>query len=97
MKPHPELVREYPQPFCLAKPGEEYVLYLRYAGMVKIKMDESAASGRYSCQWYDPASGKLYDANIIQGSGLMEFNCPESFPAFPDYKDWVLYLRKEQD
>ncbi len=43
MKPHPELVLEYPQPFCLAKPGEEYVIYLRYAGVAKIKMDASAA------------------------------------------------------
>jgi len=24
MSPHPELVQEYPQPFCLAQPGEEY-------------------------------------------------------------------------
>jgi hypothetical protein len=95
MAPHPELVREYPQPFCLAKPGEEYVLYLRYAGVVKIKMDESAASGKYSYQWFNPASGKLYEARIIQGSDILAFSCPESFPAFPDYKDWVLYIRKE--
>jgi hypothetical protein len=96
MKPHPELVSEYPQPFCLSRPGEEYVLYLRYAGMAKLKMDEAAASNSYSCQWYDPASGKFYDAKIIHGAALLEFHCPESFPATPDYKDWVLYIRKEQ-
>ena len=95
MAPHPELVREYPQPFCLAKPGEEYVLYLRYAGVVKIKMDESAASGKYSYQWYNPATGEYNEARIIKGSGILAFSCPESFPAFPDYKDWVLYIRKE--
>ena len=37
MAPHPELVKEYPQPFCLANPGEEYVLYLRYGGVAKLK------------------------------------------------------------
>jgi hypothetical protein len=29
MTPHPELIKEYPQPFCLAHPGKEYVVYLR--------------------------------------------------------------------
>jgi len=95
MAPHPELVKEYPQPFCLAKPGVEYVLYLRYAGVVRLKMDNSAASGTYLYQWYDPASGNLSDAKKIQGSGLLRFSCPESFPAVPTYSDWVLYLRRE--
>jgi hypothetical protein len=94
MKPHPELVKEYPQPFCLAKPGEEYIIYLRYAGVAKIQMDGSAASERYSSQWYDPSTGKLTDPKIIQGTELVELSCPESYPAFPEYKDWVLYLRK---
>ena len=95
MAPHPELVMEYPQPFCLAKPGEEYVLYLRYAGVIKIKMDESAASKIYLYQWYNPASGKLYDAVKIHGSGTLAFSCPESFPSVPNYRDWVLYIVKE--
>ncbi|HEY9487236.1 MAG TPA: DUF5060 domain-containing protein, partial [Chryseosolibacter sp.] len=29
MAPHPELVQEYPDPYCLAQPGHEYVVYLR--------------------------------------------------------------------
>ena len=28
MSPHPELILDYPQPFCLANPGVEYVIYL---------------------------------------------------------------------
>ncbi len=97
MHPHPELVVEYPQPFCLARPGEEYVVYLRYGGVAKIKMDVSAATGRYSCQWYNPALGNLSESKIMQGSAFMEFHCPEIFPASPDYSDWVLYLRKVKD
>jgi hypothetical protein len=96
MKPHPELVLEYPQPFCLANPGEEYVIYLRYGGVAKIRMDGPAASAKYSYQWYNPASGKLYDPRVIQGGEIIEFHCPESFPAVPDYADWVLYLIKEK-
>ncbi len=94
MAPHPELVKEYPQPFCLADPGKEYVLYLRYAGMVKLIMDQSATSGKYLFRWFDPASGKFSEEKSIQGSDMLEFHCPESFPAIPGYKDWVLYIRR---
>ncbi len=94
MAPHPELVKEYPQPFCLADPGKEYVLYLRYAGMVKVKMDQPATSGKYLYRWFDPASGKFSEEKSFQGSDMLEFHCPESFPAVPGYKDWVLYIRR---
>ncbi|BBE18592.1 hypothetical protein AQPE_2755 [Aquipluma nitroreducens] len=95
MAPHPELVQEYPQPFCLAKPGEEYVLYLRYAGTVKVRMDGSAASGYYKYYWFNPASGQIYDSKTIQGNSVLQFECPESYPAVPEYKDWVLYIGRK--
>jgi hypothetical protein len=95
MAPHPELVREYPQPFCLAKPGEEYVLYLRYGGEVKLKMDSKYATGTFVYQWYSPAIGKYYEAKKVQGKELMSFSCPESYPGVTDYKDWVLHIQKE--
>jgi hypothetical protein len=95
MAPHPELVREYPQPFCLAKPGEEYVLYLRYGGTVKITMDDSARTKKFKYHWYNPATGKVYDSKTIQGDKLVKFNCPESYPGVLDYRDWVLYICKE--
>jgi hypothetical protein len=95
MAPHPELVIEYPQPLCMAKPGEEYVMYLRYGGVFKVKMNESAVSITYLCQWYNPATGKLTDSSTVKGSGLLTFSCPESYPASTSYKDWVLYIHKE--
>jgi hypothetical protein len=95
MAPHPELVREYPQPFCLAKPGEEYILYLRYGGTIKIQMDDSAATEKFKYHWYNPATGKVYDPKTIQGKKILQFNCPESYPGVTDYRDWVLYICKE--
>jgi hypothetical protein len=95
MSPHPELVLEYPQPFCLAQPGEEYVVYLRYGGVAKVKMDDSAASKTYMYQWYNPGTGKFYDKSSVKGSANLNFVCPESYPEYPDYKDWVLYIHKE--
>jgi hypothetical protein len=95
MAPHPELVREYPQPFCLAKPGEEYVLYLRYGGIIKVQMDDSATNKKFKYHWYNPATGKVYDSKIVQGKNILQFNCPDGYPSVPDYKDWVLYICRE--
>jgi hypothetical protein len=95
MSPHPELVREYPQPLCLAKPGEEYVLYLRYGGVAKLAIDGKAASETLVYQWYNPGTGKYYDPVKVQGKELISFSCPESYPAVVDYKDWVLHIKRE--
>lgn len=95
MAPHPELISEYPQPFCLAKPGVEYVVYLRYAGTVKVRMDDSAVSEQYQYHWFNPATGKSSDPKTIHGNNILEFSCPESYPDIPEFKDWVLYIRKE--
>ena len=96
MAPHPELVREYPQPFCLAKPGEEYVLYLRYAGTVKLQMDDASASQKFRYNWYNPSTGKVYDSNTVLGKNILQFNCPESYPGVAEYKDWVLYIKRDR-
>jgi len=95
LSPHPELIKEYPQPFCLAKPGEEYVVYLRYGGTAKIAMDAEAAANKYRYNWYHPSAGKIYDTVSIQGKSILQFNCPDGYPSVPDYKDWVLYIYKE--
>ena len=95
MAPHAGLVMEYPQPFCLANPGGEYILYLRYGGVAKLKMDAAAAANSYFYQWYNPATGKLSEKISVKGSAILTFNCPESYPESLEYKDWVLYIRKE--
>ncbi|MCK5369488.1 MAG: DUF4038 domain-containing protein, partial [Cyclobacteriaceae bacterium] len=94
MAPHPELVLDYPQPFCLANPGKEYVLYLRYGGVLKLRMDEKAAGNSYSFFWYNPATGQRYNTKNIKGEELLNFSCPESYPGVKNYKDWVLYIKK---
>ncbi len=94
MSPHSELVSEYPQPFCLAKPGYEYILYLRYGGTVKLKLGDTSGSSSYTYYWFNPGNGRKYDAQTIKGAEVLEFNCPESYPGTKDYKDWVLYIRK---
>ena len=94
MAPHPGLLKEYPQPFCLADPGKEYVLYLRYGGVVKLAMDTEAASGTYMYKWYNPGTGKYYGERKIKGSDVLSFSCPESYPAVVDFRDWVLHVKR---
>jgi Protein of unknown function (DUF4038)/Domain of unknown function (DUF5060)/Putative collagen-binding domain of a collagenase len=95
MKPLPGLVAEYPQPFCLAKPGQEYILYLRYGGTVKLTMDKSSSSSVFNFYWFNPGNGTRTEAKTVNGAGILEFHCPESYPGTSDYKDWVLHIRKE--
>ncbi len=92
MSPHPELIRDYPQPLCLARPGKEYLVYLRYGGMVRIETGSSDATTSYSYYWYDPGNGKMYDTKTITGAGPLIFRCPESYPGVTQYHDWVLYV-----
>lgn len=96
MSPHPELIKEYPQPFCLANPGKEYIIYLRYSGTAKLLMDDNDISKEYQYQWFNPATGKVYDMKKIKGSKMLSFSCPESYPSVVDYKDWVLYVRSSE-
>jgi hypothetical protein len=97
LAPHPGLVKDYPQPFCLAKPGEEYVVYLRYGGAAKIAMDTNAAAKKYRYNWFNPATGKAYESKSIKGNSILQFNCPDGYPTFPQYKDWVLYICTEKE
>lgn len=95
MEPHPELIKEYPQPFCLARKGEEYVIYLRYGGVAKLTIDPESASYTYIYKWYDPSSGKYSEEKNMQGSTLMSFSCPEQYPGTVNYHDWVLHVKRK--
>lgn len=92
LSPHPELVSDYPQPFCLARPGERYVLYLRYGGHVKVRMGDTDAS--YSYYWMNPSTGKKTNARTWTGHGYASFMSPGSYPSDTDVKDWALYVER---
>ena len=95
MKPHPELVLDYSQPFCLANPSKDYLLYLRYGGYVKLKMNKEEAENTYTYFWYDPSNGKRYETRQIHGKEILNFSCPENYPGVEKFRDWVLYIKKQ--
>ena len=81
--------------FCLAKPGEVYIVYLPIRSDKRtIKL--TVVEGQYSIQWYNPRSGGLLQngtATELEGTGPVDIGLP---PVDPDM-DWVALIRKVKD
>ena len=91
MAPHPELVEDYPQPFCLAVPGKEYVIYLRYGGMLNLKIKGNQEE-IFSFYWYNPATGESTNHESVKGKNYLQFVSPGMYPGALKYSDWVLHV-----
>lgn len=72
--------------YCLAVPGNEYLVYLPDSGSVTV--DLSAASGQMAVEWFDPTRGRTQKADAAAGGGKTTFTAPFS-------GDAVLYLRRQ--
>jgi hypothetical protein len=71
--------------YCLADPGQQYVVYLPEGGRVEV--DLTAASGPMTVEWIDPLSGTSRPAEPIAG-GERALQPPRDGAS-------VLYLRKQ--
>lgn len=75
--------------YCLAKPGEVYVVYLPKAEPTEINLPE----GKYLIKWFNPRTGgKLLDGTIkiLTGGGKVSLG----MPMVKDGKDWVVVVMK---
>ena len=95
MRPRPDLVNDYPQPFCLARPGEEYIVYLRYGGMINLEIGDDGKEKSFSYYWYNPANGETAATRRIKGDKSLKFTAPGMYPGSPHYSDWVLHVFAE--
>lgn len=82
MLPHGELASST---FCLANPGQEYLVYLPEGD--EVTMDLSAATGQLAVEWMQPAAGTTTESGTVAG-GVRRVLKP------PFAGDAVLYLRK---
>jgi hypothetical protein len=82
-EPHDELVDN--DAYCLAKPGELYVIYLPHGGNVGVKLE----SGKYDAVWFSALSGERIALPEIQGGFWRS-------PDAPDRHDWALLLRRKR-
>jgi hypothetical protein len=94
LAPHPELLQEYPDKYCIALPGDEYVVYLRWGGNVKVDLRPSSEGDTFEYTWFDPATGKSLPAKTVKGGDVRYFRSPGGYPALLEFKDWVLRVKK---
>ncbi len=95
LEPHPELVIDNPSQYCGADVGNEYVVFLRYGGTVKIDLRDGESESNFHCQWIDLAEEKVKKERDITGGKIVEFHPPENYPGTLKYKDWILYIKKK--
>lgn len=77
--------------YCLAKPGERYLVYLPWGGVSTI--DLRGDQGEYTVKWFNPRTGgALVDGPVktVQAGQRARLGLP---PAEPE-EDWVILLRR---
>jgi len=81
MQPRDDLVNQ--GAYCLAEPGQQYLVYLPKGGKAEVKLDD----GKYQAQWCNPPNGKWA---AIGGASGPKWTSPKS----PDEGDWAVVLRR---
>lgn len=69
--------------FCLANPGQEYLLYSPHSGTVTV--DLSATDTSFAAEWFNPRTAETISSPRVAGGQTVSFQVP--FPS-----DAVLYL-----
>ncbi|GAB5405976.1 MAG: DUF5060 domain-containing protein [Aureliella sp.] len=81
--------------YCLAKPGDTYVVYIPKRQAVELDLGDSA--GEFSVQWYNPQSGgSLASGSVetVSGGGKQSLgDAPAAQREGAD--DWVVLVRKK--
>ena len=95
LAPHPELVIQNPSRYCIANPGKEYLVYLRYGGNFKLDLSAFSANDNYNYEWVDLVENKVARKNKVAGGKVFEFKCPSDYPGSLVRKDWLVRVYKE--
>jgi hypothetical protein len=77
--------------YCLAKPGEVYLVYLAEGGTTDL--DLSGTSGSFNVKWFNPrAGGKLVDGSVksVKGGGKAALGNPPADAS----EDWLVVVRR---
>jgi hypothetical protein len=85
-----------PSPYCMADPGREYLIYLRYGGSARLDLTGIPDTVRFSYQWTDLVNSQVSKEGFFMGGKIIEIKCPEDYPGIIDFKDWVLHVFTKQ-
>lgn len=72
--------------YCLADPGEEYLIYQPESGLFKLKLH--GAKGPFDVEWFYPQTGERIMGRSFSGSMAIDFTPPKP-------GEVVLYLKKQ--
>jgi hypothetical protein len=95
LSPHADLIHEYPDKYCIALPGNDYAVYLRWGGGVKVDLRPSSETDVFEYSWFNPGTGKFSAVKEVKGGALRYFSSPGSYPSQVDFQDWVLHVKKK--
>lgn len=73
--------------WTLAKPGEEYLVYLPSGGSPTL--DLAGATGKFTAQWLNPRTGELVRKASLEGGSKAALG------AAPGAGDWAVWVRKD--
>jgi len=82
MEPHDDLAGQ--GAYCLAEPGQQYLVYLPSGGKAGVELGD----GKYQARWFNPRNGQWKAIEVVSGP---TWTSPQS----PDDGDWAIVLRRE--
>ena len=96
MRCHDELVgnpKHDNSRYCLAKPGELYLVYLPDGG--EVELDLAKHKGQFTLDWFDPRNDKHLRGEVreLTGGKKVKLGLPPSDPG----EDWLAILHKVDD
>jgi len=92
LEPHPELVTEYPTPYCAAVPGREYLVYLRYGGSAHVDLCPSSVQDSFETTWIDLTTSRPARSATVSGGERHLFTSPRGYPGSKQVSDWLLHI-----
>ena len=96
LEPHPEVVMDNPSPYCAAILGQEYVIFLRWGGTVKVNLKDAESGSTFTDRWIDLVNQKTVKEGKTTGGSVVELQPPEDYPGVLHTKDWVIHLQKNR-
>jgi hypothetical protein len=94
-EPHPEFISAYPDHYCSAIPGKQYLAYLPWGGTIRVDLRDADTGAEFQFEWIDPASWETKSQGSVKGGAVRKFYSPAQFPGSLKYQDWVLYIVKK--
>jgi hypothetical protein len=87
LEPNRDFVTGAADLYCSSIPGELYIIYSRWGGEIKVRLDLFPRSTAFDYYWFNPRTGKRGSSGKVNGGELRIMETP-------DKNDWVLCIQR---